>query len=180
MFFNTAFFGRVTQGIKKRPAERFKRNRRSVSFVFSGRGKSALFKVFRTALGAFALCAFRNVFYSSVFTQSFHDNFTAAAAKEFMGSHCRTGVLTGCSCHKCLHNYKSRLNIPLFSILVNRFGIALPCAIPNPSFSPKNSHTYNLSAVRGGYMRQHLPCAILPDCSLHCIPFFYIQLHFLQ
>ena len=58
-------------------------------------------------------------------------------------------------------HYKSSTNILLFLILVNRFGIALPCAIPNPSFSPKNSHTYNLSAVRGGYMRQHLPCAIL-------------------
>ena len=48
------------------------------------------------------------------------------------------------------------------------------------SFSSKNSHTYNLSAVRGGYMRQYPACAILPDCSLHSLPFFYIQLHFLQ
>jgi len=58
-----------------------------------------LSEVFGAAFKTFAFCAFRNVFYFSAFTQSFHNNFTAAGTKKLVSCDCGTRVFTG-ACHK--------------------------------------------------------------------------------
>lgn len=70
-----------------------------LAFLSRTRVHCVLSEVLGAAFKTFAFCTFRNVFYLSAFTQSFHNNFTAARTKKLVSCDRSTRVFTG-SCHK--------------------------------------------------------------------------------